>query len=151
MIRLEDAIQQKHFPDVHLKMDINIMFTASWLANIKSRALKDVGISWQQFNILRILKGCHPQAASVRYLAERMIDQTSNASRLVDKLVLKKLVDRKTCPEDRRQVEITLTPFGLKEIDHASLELEGAVKSYLHHLTEDEASQLNALLDKIRL
>lgn len=151
MIRLEDAIQQKHFPDVHLKMDINIMFTASWLANIKSRALKEFGISWQQFNILRILKGCHPKPASVRYLAERMIDQTSNASRLVDKLVLKKLVDRNVCPEDRRQVEITLTDHGMQEVGRASLELEGGVKSYLHHLTEEEATQLNALLDKIRI
>lgn len=151
MIRLEDAIQQKHFPDVHIKADINIMFTASWLANLKSRALKPFGISWQQFNILRILKGCQPKAASVRYLAERMIDQTSNASRLVDKLVQKDLVIRKVCPEDRRQVEITLTPYGLEEMNKASVAIEGDLRQHLSHLTVEEATLLNGLLDKIRV
>ncbi len=151
MIRLEDAIQQKHFPDIHIKADINIMFTASWLANLKSRALKPYGISWQQFNILRILKGCQPKPASVRYLAERMIDQTSNASRLVDKLVQKNLVVRKVCPEDRRQVEITLTDHGRTELEKASAAMEGDLRQQLSHLTLEEATQLNGLLDKIRV
>lgn len=150
MVRLEEAIQQNSFADERIKMDINIMFTASWLATIKTRALRDIGISWQQFNILRILKGAHPRPATVKYLAERMIDQTSNASRLVDKLVAKKMVTRSTCPHDRRQVEITLTEKGMEDIQVASVALESGLRSQLDHLSIDEAKQLNHLLDKIR-
>lgn len=150
MPRLEDAIHQKHFPDELLKVSINIMFTASWLANLNGRSLRAFGITWQQFNILRILKGSHPRPASLRYLAERMIDQTSNASRLVDKLVAGKLVDRKTCPEDRRQVEITLTEKGITEVDRATAVLESDVRQAIGHIGTAEAKQLNALLDHLR-
>jgi DNA-binding MarR family transcriptional regulator len=80
-----------------------------------------------------------------------MIDQTSNASRLVDKLVQKGLVIRKECPEDRRQVEITLTDLGMTELQKASIAMEGELRQHLSHLTLEEAIQLNGLLDKIRV
>ena len=150
MARLEEAIHQKAFADERIKVDIKIMFTASWLATIKARALKDMGISWQQFNILRILKGAHPRPATVKYLAERMIDQTSNASRLVDKLVDKKMVTRTICPHDRRQVEINLTEKGMDDVATASEVLESGLRAQLNHLSVEEAMHLNQLLDKIR-
>ena len=149
MKTIGEAIYQKQFPNNQVKADINIVYTASWLTVDKTRVLRPHKISVQQFNILRILRGLHPQVASLRYLAERMIDQTSNASRLVDKLFLNGLVDRKECPNDRRQVEITITEKGLVVVEEASNDIQKNLKNFAN-VTDEELELLNDILDKIR-
>jgi DNA-binding MarR family transcriptional regulator len=149
MKTIGEVIHQKQFANAQVKAGINILYTASWLSADQTRLLRPFKISVQQFNVLRILRGLHPGVASLRYLAERMIDQTSNASRLVDKLVLKKLVDRKECPLDRRQVEIKITPEGLELIYAASVEMERKMKGFTL-ATEEELELLSSILDKIR-
>ena len=103
-MKIEKEIKQSKFKSEHQKMLINILYTSSWLAAKHAASLKPAGLSTQQFNILRILRGQHPEPATVNLLIDRMLDKNSNASRLVEKLRLKKLVERAICPEDRRAV-----------------------------------------------
>ena len=148
-MRIEDEIKQKQFSNIYHRMSVNILFTASWLQTHHLRMLKPHGITPQQYNVLRILRGQHPNAASVGLIQERMLDRSSNASRLVDKLVAKKLVDRKTCPDDRRQVDIKITTAGLELLERMDVDMkkwEGMMKT----LSEEEAGQLAELLDKLR-
>ncbi|MCO6484228.1 MAG: MarR family transcriptional regulator [Saprospiraceae bacterium] len=149
MKTIEQAIHQKHFADLRVKTDINLMYTSSMLSAEKVRMLRPMGLSPQQFNILRILRGVAPAAVSIRYLAERMIDQTSNASRLVDKLVEKAWVDRKICPEDRRQVEVRITEAGMARVGEASEVIARGMTPF-DCFSEKEMGFLNELLDRLR-
>jgi DNA-binding MarR family transcriptional regulator len=111
--------------------------------------MKEYGLTGPQFNILRILRGQKGQPMSVNALIERMLDKSSNASRIVDKLEEKKLVLRKVCPNDRRQVEVTITSDGLqllKQLDSPMDALEDLVKG----ISLDEAKLVNQLLEQIR-
>src|SRR5688572_20535772 len=101
-MKLEEEIRQGKFKSEHHKAVLNIIYTAGWLNGIHTRILKKYGISPQQFNILRILRGQHPKPATINLLIERMLDKMSNASRLVDKLKVKGLVERRQCDQDRR-------------------------------------------------
>ena len=114
------------------------------------QSLKPYGISWQQFNILRILKGMHPKPATVKLLTERMIDKMSNASRLVEKLKKKGFVERQASDIDRRRVDIVITEEGMNLIAKASQDLEKDMFGNMANLPEEEAVQLNGLLDKLR-
>lgn len=148
-MKLEEEIKQKQFSDEYHKLVINIMYTNSWLTNIQSRFFKQYGLSGPQYNVLRILRGQYPKPATVSLIMERMIDKMSNASRIVDKLEKKGLVERKTCPSDRRAVDVIITEKGLgilKELDESELEWKDAVKK----ITKQEANILNDLLDKLR-
>lgn len=149
-MRIEDAIQQKKFRDEFHKAHINILYTASWIHQQSLQALKPFKISWQQFNILRILRGMHPDPASVKLLTERMIDKMSNASRLVEKLKLKGLVERKSCKSDRRQVDVVITEKGLELLTEASKAMEQHMDRAKSQLSEEQAATLNDLLDKMR-
>lgn len=149
-MRIEDEIQQnKAFRDAKERSVVNILFTASWLNGIQSEILKPFGITVQQFNILRILKGRHPEPSSVKLLTSRMIDRMSNASRLVDKLEARQLVDRRPCEDDRRKVEITINEEGLKLINQASNAMYNLIEEEVD-LTEKQAERLSELLDKMR-
>ncbi|MFL5763785.1 MAG: MarR family winged helix-turn-helix transcriptional regulator [Bacteroidia bacterium] len=130
-------------------MLLNIIFTSGWLSSKHAGTLKPYGISAQQFNLLRILRGQHPKPASVNLLIDRMLDKNSNASRLVEKLRLKKLVERTVCPEDRRAVNVIITQKGLDLLAELDKH-ESAFLKELKTLSEKEAEQLNYLLDKLR-
>ena len=142
-------IKQPKFKSEHQKMLINILFTSGWLSAQHATSLKPHGISTQQFNILRILRGQHPKPATVNLLIDRMLDKNSNASRLVEKLRLKKLVERAVCPEDRRAVNVIITQKGLDLLTELDKQ-EGSFIKELKNLSEKEAEQLNTLLDKLR-
>lgn len=142
-------IKQSKFKNEYQKLAINILYTSSWLNTKHSALLKPYGISSQQFNILRILRGQFPKPATVNLLIDRMLDKSSNASRLVEKLRQKKLVERATCPEDRRAVNVIITEKGLELLNQLDKE-EGNLHKEMGHITEKEAGQLNNLLDKLR-
>lgn len=149
MSTIGQEIKQEHFKSEYIKADINIAYTFSYLSGQKNNALKNFGISLAQFNILRILRGLKGEPATIKLLTERMIDKMSNASRLVEKLKNKGLVERISCPNDRRQVEIYITKKGLSVIEEATKALEDSVNA-TQKITEQEARQLNSILDKIR-
>jgi len=148
-MRLEDEIKQEKFENENHKLIVNIQFTANWLSTIHNRVLKPFGISSQQFNVLRILKGQFPNPSSLNLIKERMLDKESNASRLIDKLVGAKLVNRITCPNNRRQVDITITKAGIKLLEDINIQIK-KLNSAMPSLNEDDAKTLNALLDKLR-
>jgi DNA-binding MarR family transcriptional regulator len=146
-MRLEDEIMQKKFKSEFNKLLVNVIYTGNWVNKVNTKFLKQFGLTPQQYNLLRILRGQHPNCASVNLLTERMLDKMSNASRLVEKLRIKGLVERAECPHDRRRVEVSLMEKGLKllkEID--DIEYEKNFKN----LTKAEAKLLNGLLDKFR-
>jgi DNA-binding MarR family transcriptional regulator len=148
-MRIEDEIKQPLFRDEHQKAFINLIYTAGWLQLRQAAAFKPFGLTSPQFNILRILRGQHPLPATVALLIDRMLDKTSNASRIVDRLEEKKLVTRTVCPANRRAVDIRITKAGLDLLDQ--VEQTGVLYTKENMaLNEDEMRQLNALLDKMR-
>ncbi len=148
-MKLEDAIKQKRFKSEEERLIINMVYTSGWLGAEQNRYFKQFGISSQQYNVLRILRGQQPKPASVSLIQDRMLDKMSNASRLIEKLKQKNLVKRSECPSDRRQVDVMITDEGLA--------LLGEIDKHEHHmneicrsLTTNEMQQLNQLLDKFR-
>lgn len=146
---LEEDIKQRKFKSQFQKAGINLAFTYSFMVNRNMRMMKKYGLTLPQFNILRILRGQYPKSTTVNDLIDRMLDKSSNASRIVEKLRTKKLVERKISELDRRAVDVSITQSGLNlltMIDKVEQEFyfgEGA-------LTEEEAIMLNHLLDKGR-
>ncbi len=149
-MKIEEAIQQKKFISEHQKALINLLYTSGQVLSNNTRVLRPFNISQQQFNILRILRGMHPQPATVKLLTERMLDKMSNASRLVEKLKQKDLVERLICENDRRRVDISITAKGLELVAKASEAIEGDMARIKSVLTREEALQLSDLLDKVR-
>ena len=149
-MELEKEIRQTvKFQSEYQKLSVNILYSASWLDILISRKLKPYGLTIQQFNVLRILRGQLPEPATINPLIDRMIDKSSNASRLVDRLQQKELVDRCSNTVDKRSVHVKITEKGLellKLIDQKAASFEEA----LTHLPEKEAKELNRLLDKMR-
>lgn len=134
------------FPNSKVKALLNIIYTANWISSKQNSFFKPFGISPQQFNILRILRGAG-EAIKVQTIKERMLERAPNATRLMDKLCDKQLIERLPCPDDRRVVHIQITTKGLDLIDEISKEFK---EDLLENLTEKEADQLSNLLDKIR-
>lgn len=150
MSSIEEEIKQARFNSSNHRAQVNIIYTASWLNQATGSALKPFGISLQQFNILRILRGRGDQPSTIKLLTERMLDKMSNASRLVDKLKDKGYVIRQECLTDRRRVDILITEAGLEVIGEASDAIEALREKYFANLSDSEADQLSHLLDKLR-
>ncbi len=146
---IEEAIKQPLFRSPHQKAYINLVYTTGWVEQQQSAQFKPFGLTLPQYNVLRILRGQYPKPATVSLLIERMLDKTSNASRIVDKLVAKDLVTRQQCPNDRRSVDVLITQKGLDLLSQMD-ELEGGKGTGITNLSDEEALQLSALLDKIR-
>ncbi len=148
-MRLEEEIKQKKFKSEHHKLMVNLIYTTNWLMSIHGPLMKQYGLTVQQYNILRILRGQYPNPCTVNLLKERMLDKMSDASRLVDRLLEKSLLERRTCENDRRRVDISITAAGLdllKKVD----EDETKLYARMNMLSEEEASLVNDLLDKLR-
>jgi DNA-binding MarR family transcriptional regulator len=149
-VKIEDAIRQPVIEDPGNKAGINILYTASWLSTVLARQLKPYGISWQQFNIMRILRGQKGVPAPLMLVTERMIDQMSNTSRLIDKLVTKGLVERRECPKDRRKVDLLLTSKGTDVVERARESVEENMRILFRHMSDQQLEQLSTLLDEFR-
>ena len=146
---LEKDIKQQHFTSENQKLIINLVFTNNWLTEKIRDFLSTSDITLQQFNILRILRGSHPQPLSTLTIRERMLDKMSDTSRIVDRLVLKGLVDKKTCPSDKRLVDISITKEGKKVLATID-QKEKEVMAVVANLNQEEMEILNGLLDKMR-
>lgn len=146
---ITEDIKQPKFKSEVSKAMINIIYTNSWLGTRQSQIFKDFGLTMPQYNVLRILRGQHPKPATVNLLIERMLDKSSNASRIVDKLEVKELVERKQCSNDRRAVDVIISDSGLALLKKIDLVLDDWEKTQ-SNLTEEECQQLNHLLDKFR-
>lgn len=148
-MKIEDELQTRNFRNEQHKATLNIMFSASWLRNQVIQALKPYQLSPEQFNVLRILRGSQPGSLCLKDITCRMLDRSSNTTRIIEKLEQKALVKKEQSAADRREVSIRITQEGLEllaEIDRTHP--EGT--PFLPHLSEIEANLLNALLDKMR-
>lgn len=148
-MEIEEEIKQIKFDDSFHKVVLNIRFTGNWLYNTISRVLKPYGISEEQYNVLRILKGQHPQPSPLQLISERMINRMSNATRLVEKLRRQGLVSREVCPKNRRKVDILITDQGLDLLKEIKPKLDREMQK-VNTISPEEAEELNRLLDKIR-
>lgn len=147
-MRLNEAIKQNKYKNEHHRLMLNLLYTSGMITASQTRFFKSFGLSPQQYNVLRILRGQLPNPANLGLVQERMLDQMSNASRLVEKLKVKKLVSRKASAQDRRQIDLLITAEGLEllsKIDDVFDDYEKGKSG----LTEKEAQQLNSLLDKL--
>ncbi len=150
MKSIGEEIQQSEFSDVYQKLGINILFTAAWFGEMNRIALKDYKISLPQYNVLRILRGQKGQAISVAGLCERMIDKSSNASRIVDKLEIRRLVLRRVCDKDRRQVDVIITEKGLALLEDLDEKVPTFKTIMSKQLSYKDVETLNFALDQIR-
>ncbi len=146
---LEKEIFQEKFKSSKHKAILNIFYTYNWLYEKHVRELKPYDLTVQQFNILRILRGQFPKPASIKLLKQRMIDKMSDVSRLVEKLRVKGLVERSTCSNDRRNVDVKITEEGLELLSKFDL-IDDALQNSITNLSEPEIENLNHLLDKLR-
>ncbi|MFT6176042.1 MAG: DNA-binding MarR family transcriptional regulator, partial [Cryomorphaceae bacterium] len=122
-MKIEEAIQQKRFKSEFEKLVVNIIYTSRWLEYEEGKLFRKYYVTLPQYNLLRILRGQYPEAASVNLLIERMLDKSSNASRIVETLRKKGLVDRKECKADRRKVDVIINEKGLEVLEAASNEM----------------------------
>jgi len=142
---LNDDIQSK-FKNEKVKAMLNIIYSANWINSKLNTFFKSFDLSHQQFNILRILNGAD-EPLKVQTIKERMVERSPNATRLMDKLCAKELINRIQCPDDRRVVHIIITKKG-KELLH---DINKSMNfDLLENLTIDEAKVMNELLDKMR-
>ena len=134
------------FKNNKVKALINIKYTSNWLSSKENDFFKPYGISPQQYNILRILRGAKDRV-KVQIVKDRMIERSPNATRLMDKLCDKNLIERERCEQDRRVVYAKITNQGLELLKNID---DSRTVSFLGNLTEDEPATLSDLLDKIR-
>jgi len=148
-VKLEKAIQSEKFASQKHKAGLNILYTAWWLKTLISQELKTLGLTHEQFNVLRILKGKHPEKMCVKDIGVRMIERNSNVPRIIDRLVAKKFVERSTSEMDKRETVITLTPGGMDILKKAIVVVDKIFANTLI-IEEAEAETLNSLLENMR-
>jgi DNA-binding MarR family transcriptional regulator len=145
---IEKDIQQTNFRNEFQKMSINIIYTANWLNEKMGQILATEDITQQQYNILRILRGSDTPLSTLK-IRERMLDKMSDTSRIVDRLIVKGLVEKTACVKDKRLVDITVTKRGLQLLEKLDA-LNEQIDSILKGVTEKEAQAMNQILDKLR-
>ena len=147
---LEQSISQSKFDSEQEKLMINVIYSANLLNLITSRLFKPYELSPQQYNVLRILRGQKGESIALMDIEHRMLDKSSNVSRLVDKLISKDLINRSISSKDRRRIEIVITSRGvsvLKEIDVILSEMNSKIKAII---SDDNAKKTNRILDQLR-
>jgi DNA-binding MarR family transcriptional regulator len=148
-MEIEKALKREEFRTLFQKAIVNLKYTNNWVLSKQAGMFKHYGLTTQQFYILLILKSRHPKPCSVNFLIDRMLDKQSNASRLVEKLRLKGLVERHLCPKDRRRVDVVLTELGLETLERMYNEIDAFEKHY-NQMNDEELRQLSHLLDRLR-
>lgn len=150
MINIENEIKQtRPFRSQVEKTIVNIVYTNNIINVLQNKIVKEYNISIQQYNVLRILKGQNKKPISINGIMERMLDKMSNASRLVDKLYTKGLVDRKQRETNRRALDVTITQKGITVLEEINESLEDFFYKNIK-MQEEEFIQLNNLLDQFR-
>ena len=147
-MKIEDEIKSKFKSEYH-KLIVNIHLTSSRLGETMQEEFKKYGLTETQFNVLRILRGQNQKAVSVGLIKERMIERNSDVSRIIDRLVKKKLIERTENQLDRRQKDLRISDNGLKVLSEIDT-LDALIQKKLGHLSDKEAELLNNLLDKAR-
>lgn len=148
-MNLEEKIKQtKPFRNHYHKAAVNLIYTGKWILQIHAEIFKSYKLTLQQYNILRILRGQYPKFITVKLIRERMLDKMSDASRIVEGLRKKGLLERNIRDTDRRKVNVLITDKGLHLLSRIDKENE-RMDNFLSALNEEECIQLCNLLDKL--
>jgi DNA-binding MarR family transcriptional regulator len=148
-MKFEDEIKSK-FRSEYQKLRLNLYYTNQILMQDIIQLLKPYSLTPQQYNILRILRGQFPNPVSIKLIKDRMLDKSSDVSRIIDKLLKKDLVSREECKKDRRSKDIVITKKGLdllKKIDQYEPSIDRRIKN---NLSLEEVQLMNKLLDRLR-
>ena len=148
-MKLEEAIKSNKFRNEVHKAALNILYTGWWLKTLISKELKEYGLTHEQYNVLRILKGKHPEQMCVRDIATRMIEKNSNIPRIIDRLELKKFVKRNSSSNDKRETVISLTSAGINILNITTSKVDKVFDDTVE-MNESAATTLNKLLEEIR-
>ena len=148
-MQLEKEIKQSAFNNEYQKLTVNILYTFFWMKEQNSQLLKPFGVTMQQYNVLRILRGQHPKGITTSDIRSRMLDKMSDTSRLVDRLTKRNLVEKRVNPSDRRLVEVRITDSGLDLLEKIGMDRD-ATSSFAKNISEEQARQMNEWLDMMR-
>ena len=149
-MRLEEEIKQgKSFENEYEKLVVNLIYTNSWLSEQQQSTFKPFGITSPQYNVLRILRGQYPEPCTVNTIIDRMLDRMSNASRIVDRLEVKGLVERKVCKTDRRAKDVVITQRGLDLLQEVTDATAQWMKKF-QGISTESVEATNKLLDDFR-
>jgi DNA-binding MarR family transcriptional regulator len=149
-MKLEEELRMQQFTDNFQRAYLNIIFTANWMEANMQQNLKPFNLTAPQFNVLRILRGQKGKPMSAFAIQERMIHRTSNVTRILEKLVEKKLVTRDSSPNNRRMIDVKLTDEGLALINSTDAMAKGMLDKLTLVLSDNEARNLGDWLDKLR-
>lgn len=149
MASFEQEIKQSNFANEQLKANLNVLFTANFLHNKITTALKPFNLTHEQFNVLRILRGSHPNSMCQKDILSRMIAPNSNLTLIIKKLVDKNWIIVEKAEWDRREYVINITEGGLELLEQINKDFKNRAELF-NKLSTSEAFHLNALLDKLR-
>jgi DNA-binding MarR family transcriptional regulator len=149
-MKIEDIIKSSNELEIEKKIMLNIIFTQNCVSERIGEILKPYDISQEQYNVLRILRGQKGKPSNMFTIQERMIAKTSNTTRLVDKLLIKDLVTREVCCNNRRKIEVQITRKGLEILANLDQKINENEKFFAKKLSADELEKLNYLLEKYR-
>lgn len=147
-MNVEQIIKTERKLPLKMRTMIHFALVSNKISEQFGSALKPFGISQQQFNVMRILRGQHGKPANLSTINERMVTKMSNTTRLVDKLITKGYVDRSVCPSNRRKVEILITATGKKVLEKLDVAMQETEDEILKDFSTKELEDLNTLLDK---
>ncbi len=146
----EQTERKRLRPSLQQEAVVNILRTTAYLRRLGSRVFNQHGITAQQYNVLRILRGAGPAGLPTLDIAERMIEETPGITRLLDRLEAKKLVRRERPSDDRRQVLCYITKAGLDLLGKLDLPIENQGNDALQVLNDSELAELIRLLERVQ-
>ncbi|TRX38301.1 MarR family winged helix-turn-helix transcriptional regulator [Flavobacterium restrictum] len=149
-MKIEEEIKSTVVLAISKKIILNILYTQNVINDKFAEILKPYDISGEQYNVLRILRGQKGCPANMCSIQERMLAKTSNTTRLVDKLLLKALVTRNVCPENRRKIEVLITKKGLNMLNELDPKVVEHEIFFSKNMNTQELESLNELLEKYR-
>ena len=141
---------QQNFRSREQQAVVGLLRTADAIKRSLAHVIEPHGITPQQYNVLRILRGAAPDGLPTLTIGERMVEQTPGVTRLIDRLERKGLVERIPCPKDRRRVFCQITPKGLDLLEQLDEPVNRWDAQTVSILPPSEVDSLIKLLDRVR-
>ena len=149
-MKLSELIKQERFKSTDQEALLNVLVTSSWILTEMAATMAPYGVTPVQYNVLRILRGSHPQTLTCSALGQRLLDRTPDVTRLLNRLERHGLICRARAEHDRRVVEVGITEAGLALLDRMSDDIEAAERRLTGHLSPGEHQHLSRLLERMR-
>ena len=149
-MKLSEYLKQDRFASPAQEAMLNVLVTSSWLMSRLAEVVAPFGITPAQYNVLRILRGSHPEKRTCSEVGDRLIDRTPDVTRLLNRLEKRGLITRARAEHDRRVVQVGITEAGLSLLEEMQAPMEALQERLLGHLERDEQQHLSHLLERVR-